>query len=36
MSEAYIKSVRLYWIAKNTEPPNRAFNVESKRAATLV
>jgi len=33
MSEAYIKSVRLYWIAKNTDPPNRAFNIESKRAA---
>jgi len=33
MSEAYNKSVRLYWMAKNTTSPNRAFNVESKRAA---
>jgi len=33
MSEAYNTSVRLYWMAKNTETPNREFNVESKRAA---
>jgi len=33
MSETYNESVRLYWMAKNTEGPNRAFNVESKRIA---
>jgi hypothetical protein len=33
MSEAYNKSVKLYWMAKNTASPNRAFNVESKRVA---
>jgi hypothetical protein len=31
MSEAYYSSVRLYWAAKNTDAPNRQFNVESKR-----
>jgi hypothetical protein len=29
MSEAYHKSVRLYWMAKKTDAPNREFNVES-------
>jgi len=33
MSEAYNTSVKLYWMAKDTEAPNREFNVESKRAA---
>ena len=33
MSEAYNESVRLYRMAKNTEGPNRAFNVEAKRLA---
>jgi len=33
MSEAYNKSVKLYWMAKNTEASSREFNVESKRAA---
>jgi hypothetical protein len=33
MSEAYWNSVKLYWMAKNTEGPNREFNVESKRVA---
>jgi hypothetical protein len=33
MSEAYGKSVRLYWLAKETESPNRTFNVDSQRAA---
>jgi len=33
MSEAYIESVRLYWMAKKTGEPNREFNVESKRLA---
>ena len=33
MSEAYHRSVKLYWLAENTEAPNREFNVESKRAA---
>ena len=31
MSEAYRASVRLYWMAKNTDAANREFNVESKR-----
>lgn len=31
MSEAYNMSVRLYWMAKNTDAPNREFNVESER-----
>jgi hypothetical protein len=31
MSEAYRSSVRLYWMAKKTDEPNRAFNVESER-----
>jgi hypothetical protein len=31
MSEAYRSSVRLYWMAKETDEPNRAFNVESQR-----
>jgi len=31
MSEAYRSSVRLYWMAKETDEPNRAFNVESAR-----
>jgi hypothetical protein len=31
MSEAYRSSVRLYWMAKETDEPNRAFNVESER-----
>jgi hypothetical protein len=31
MSEAYKSSVRLYWMAKETDEPNRAFNVESER-----
>jgi hypothetical protein len=31
MSEAYKMSVRMYWMAKNTDAPNREFNVESKR-----
>ena len=31
MSEAYRDSVRLYWMAKNTDATNRQFNVESKR-----
>jgi hypothetical protein len=29
MSEAYKTSVGLYWMAKNTDAPNREFNVES-------
>jgi len=33
MSEAYNASVRLYWMAKNTDASNREFNVDSKRAA---
>ncbi|HXZ89591.1 MAG TPA: hypothetical protein VEG61_00895 [Candidatus Dormibacteraeota bacterium] len=33
MSEAYNTSVKLYWMAKKTDEPNREFNVESKRAA---
>jgi hypothetical protein len=33
MSDAYNASVRLYWIAKKTEGPNREFNIESKRMA---
>jgi len=33
MAEAYNTSVRLYWMAKKTEEPNREFNVESKRMA---
>jgi hypothetical protein len=33
MSEAYNTSVKLYWMAKKTEAPNREFNVESKTAA---
>jgi hypothetical protein len=33
MSEAYNASVRLYWLAKKTEGPNREFNIESKRNA---
>jgi hypothetical protein len=31
MSEAYNTSVRLYWMAKNTDAPNREFNIESQR-----
>jgi hypothetical protein len=31
MSETYNASVRLYWAAKNTDAPNREFNVDSKR-----
>jgi hypothetical protein len=31
MSEAYERSVRMYWMAKSTDAPNREFNVESKR-----
>jgi hypothetical protein len=31
MSEAYNTSVRLYWMAKNTDASNRQFNVESKK-----
>lgn len=31
MSEAYYTSLRLYWMAKDTDAPNRQFNVESKR-----
>jgi len=31
MSEAYNASVRLYWAAKETDAPNREFNVDSKR-----
>jgi hypothetical protein len=33
MSEAYKSSVRLYRLAKDTDEPNRAFNVESERLA---
>jgi hypothetical protein len=33
MSEAYNTTVKLYWIAKNTEAPNREFNVDSMRTA---
>jgi hypothetical protein len=33
MSEAYEASLKLYWIAKRTEAPNREFNVESERIA---
>jgi len=33
MSEAYDRSVKLYWMAKNTDAANREFNVESERAA---
>jgi len=32
MSEAYNRSVRLYWVAKKTQAPNREFNVESTRS----
>jgi len=33
MSEAYNTSLKLYRMAKNTDAPNREFNVDSKRAA---
>jgi hypothetical protein len=31
MSEAYESSLRLYLMAKNTDPPNREFNIESQK-----
>jgi len=31
MSETYKMSVRMYWMAKNTDAPNREFNVESQK-----
>jgi hypothetical protein len=33
MSEAYHRSVELYWMAKSTDESNREFNVEMKRLA---
>jgi len=33
MSEAYRRSVELYWMAKKTDELNREFNVEMKRIA---
>ena len=33
MSEAYHRSVELYWLAKKTDEANREFNVEMKKLA---
>jgi hypothetical protein len=31
MSEAYNMSVKLYWMARDTDAPNREFNIESQK-----